>query len=399
MIEQGNSISLREEGIPIGLWVSPPPGEITTERYREIREAGFTFVIGLSELSAGTRFIHEALDAAHKNELKYLVYDTRLRELSQDEMDKAEAYVAEFAGHPAYLGHLFVDEPSIDQFDRLRALKSVYQKAVPHGLAYVNLFPTYASDEQRGGSHEVYVQSFMEKFEPDVLSYDHYPLLTPRPGKDRKLTEDYYENLQLMREAALGAGVPLWLFIQTLAFNRSNRDPSEAEIHWQVYTSLAFGVKGIQYFTYWTPDDGNETFGDAMIDRGGNQTRHYGEVQRINREIEPIGKVLVKLVSEGVLTHGDIRPAIEGGLTQFAPIGRMEGDPVIVGCFRDQEGLPYALIVNESFSERCSLRMYLSMQSTAVHVWEDGCKVEASLEQGILALELEPGKGKLIAFS
>ncbi|GAA3399900.1 beta-galactosidase [Paenibacillus hodogayensis] len=399
MIDPANKL-LREQGsgIPIGLWVPPPNRELTEDRYKEVKEAGFTFVLGLSEYDGTTAFIRKALDAAHANGLLYLVRDPRLTELADDELSLVEPYVAEFAGHPAYAGHLFIDEPDMSLFPKLRALKAAYGKAAPHGLAYVNLFPTYASDRQRGGDHEQYVSGFLEQFEPAVLSYDHYPFLTPKPGRTHTITQDYYTNLRIVSEAARARNIPFWLFIQTLAFNRSNRDPLEAEIRWQVYTSLAYGAKGIQYFTYWTPDDGGETFGDAMIDRAGGKTRHYGEVQRINRDISLIGGVLAQLEPFGVLAHGSISPPLEGALKSFAPIGRIEGDAAVIGCFRDREGQPYALVVNESFTQPGSVRIGLDDSAQAAAVWEDGQKTALRLDQGEFALHLDPGEGKLIAF-
>ncbi|MEF3309191.1 beta-galactosidase [Paenibacillus sp. GYB004] len=387
-------------GIPIGLWVSPPPQHISEERYREIKEAGFTFVIGLAEYGAGTEYIHKALDAAQANGLRYLVYDTRLFALSRGDLHKVGEIAGEFAGHPAFGGNLFIDEPSVAQYEHLTALKAAYSEAVPHGLAYVNLFPTYASDEQRGGvDHERYVELYMEQFRPDILSYDHYPFLTPRQGRELTITKDYFANLQLIRQAALRHNVPFWLFIQTLAFNRSNRDPSAAEIRWQVYTSLAFGAKGIQYFTYWTPDNGRETFGDAMIDRAGNRTRHYGEVQSVNREIAGLGGVLSTLESVGVMTHGNVQPPFGGTLTQFGPVRRLEGDAAIIGCFRNGGGHAYALVVNESFEAAHTINLWLSRPEEPVQVWQQGLQTELRPESGKLSVSLEPGEGKLVRFA
>ena len=33
------------------------------------------------------------------------------------------------------------------------------------------------------------------------------------------------------------------------------RDPTEAQIRWQVFTSLAYGAKGVLYFTNWVTLD------------------------------------------------------------------------------------------------------------------------------------------------
>ncbi len=49
--------------------------------------------------------------------------------------------------------------------------------------------------------------------------------------------------------AAQEANIPFWTFVQTCSFNSGRRIPTEADILWQVNTALAYGAKGIQYFT------------------------------------------------------------------------------------------------------------------------------------------------------
>lgn len=131
--------------LEIGLWVSPPASEATAARYAEIKEAGFTFVIGLTEYQDGGELaIGQALDAAAANGLKYIVHDPELKRLkagAEASEDELRRRVSAFAGHPAYMGHLLKDEPSAPEIDELACVKSVYVQEAPDGLAYVNLFP------------------------------------------------------------------------------------------------------------------------------------------------------------------------------------------------------------------------------------------------------------------
>ena len=46
--------------------------------------------------------------------------------------------------------------------------------------------------------------------------------------------------------------VPFLLIVQAMPHG-PYRDPTEAELAWQVHHALAFGARGISYFTYWTP--------------------------------------------------------------------------------------------------------------------------------------------------
>ena len=89
-----------------------------------------------------------------------------------------------------------------------------------------------------------------------------------------QITSDYFYNWAVIREYSLKFGVPSWVFIQSVDFDGSQvglaqrRRPTEAEILWQINVSLAYGAKGIQYFTYWTPKvepDGPIQFGEALV--------------------------------------------------------------------------------------------------------------------------------------
>lgn len=358
---------------PVGFWVPPPASEVSIARYKEIRDAGFTFVIGFREIEHGEATVIKALDCAQANGLKYLVSDERVKNLQLTEMDQLGPLIAPYTSHPAYMGHLFFDEPGTGEFERLAALAERYYSLVPDGLAYINLLPTYAKPHQLGtDSYADYADQYLAAFKPKVLSYDHYPLYLDT------IKPDYFENLWLISEACRQHGVPFWLFIQTLSFNNRYREPNEAEIRWQVNLSLAFGAVGIQYFTYWSPDDWRgETFGEALIGKDGSRTKQYEWVKRMNAELASVGPVLQRLQPEGILVCGEVPNGIERAWQSFGPVTALEGDPVIAGCFSAQ-GQPAALfVVNLSYAE----------QAESVIVF-------AQAEP--LSIRLEPGEGKLI---
>ncbi|RKP58305.1 hypothetical protein D7Z26_02060 [Cohnella endophytica] len=369
-----DSISASLQPFPIGLWVPPPAHEVSVERYKEIRDAGFTFVIGFREIEHGEEAVIKALDCAQANGLKYLVSDPRVKNLDVTELSAMEPLVSLFSSHPAYLGHLFFDEPGADQFDRLATLARSYESHAPDGLAYVNLLPDYASAQQLGTeTYADHVERFLLTFKPKVLSYDYYPL---RMNGSIKAT--YFANLWTISEACRLHQVPFWLFIQALSYNGTHREPNEAEIRWQVNMSLAFGAKGIQYFTYWTPEPANgETFEKALIGKDGSKTLTYWNVQNVNREVASVGPILQSLQSEGLLVSGEALAGVEHTLQSFGPVTALEGDPAIAGCF-SSGNQPHALfVVNRDYTQ----------PADSVIVFNDNRR---------LTIRLEPGEGKLI---
>ena len=56
-------------------------------------------------------------------------------------------------------------------------------------------------------------------------------------------------------------GIPFWNYFNTIPY-QGHRDPTYGELSWQVFTSLAFGAKGVLYFTYWDDPDGQH-FGNG----------------------------------------------------------------------------------------------------------------------------------------
>ena len=49
---------------------------------------------------------------------------------------------------------------------------------------------------------------------------------------------------------------------------QGHRDPSLGELCWQAFTSLAFGARGLLWFTYWDdPDGAHYGYGNSVITR------------------------------------------------------------------------------------------------------------------------------------
>ncbi len=398
--ENNNQPAKAEAAFPIGLWVSPPVDQITTERYQEMKEAGITFVTGFSEWQGGEEAQQKSLDLAADNNLKVIVRDPRINQLEQGDLSRMKEMIDPFKAHPAYMGHVFYDEPSRQQFELLTALKEEYEKHAPDGLAYLNLFPTYASVEQKGGTSLEYVQDYLSTFKPSILSYDHYPFLIKTSDNEiANITEDYFYNLELIRSETLKQHTPFWVFIQTLSFNRSHRDPTEDELRWQVFTSLAYGAKGIQYFTYWTPrPSGGETFGEGMIDLEGNKTKHYSEVQRLNKDVQAIGSQMLDWTSEGVIHYGFSPPLVAEPTESLDAINEITGDSAIVGGFSNDKGASAILVVNASYEKAAATTITVNSSFKKYTMWRSNESATNQLKNDIIELELGAGEGVWIQF-
>ena len=404
---------LTDGRFPIGLWSPPPPAQTTAERYQQIAAAGFDFVVG------GNGVVNDttnpgALDAAAANALRFVLTDSKLRKIIRDSTSatstdpqeqarlRIERLVQLYGGHPALGGLNLYDEPGRALFGIVGYARGVLQGLAPDRLPYVNAWPSYASSSALGtSSYEEYLQLYLAEVNPPFLCFDHYPLLS-----GTGVTPDYFYNWAVIRRFALGAGIPSWVFIQSVDFwgvnVRERRRPNEAEIRWQINVSLAYGAKGIQYFTYWTPSvapDASIQFGESLVSREGALTPLYDSAKRANAYLKAIGKVLLPLTSESVV-HANETP-LPSGANAFEADGyvaSVSGSPVILGRFRDPAGGTerYLLVANRSFANAAETRLTLSNSVSEVYKLDIQTGTFARVSQkGSVLVKVAPGRANL----
>ena len=129
-------------------------------------------------------------------------------------------------------------------------------------------------------------------------------------------------------------------------------------MRFQAFTALAYGMKGILYFTYWPYEPLSKT---AIVDLKGKPTRLYPIIKRLNGDIRAIGRTLLTLTSTGTYHTGPIPPGATR-LPQDAPLQLPNDRPLVLGFFVDPAKTQYALVVNADphrrgrFHHRCPSR-------------------------------------------
>ncbi len=315
----------------IGFWVDPPMDDRADERYAEIAAANFTFVIG--GFGANTlEKVQEQLKLCEKYDLKAVV---SARSVPADQLPES----------PACWGYSLRDEPNANDFAGLRTQVDAIRAARPGKLAYINLFPDYANAQQLGtDTYDEHVARFIAEVDTDVLSMDHYPLL--QPGRDGRA--GYCRNLEVMRKYSLQQGTPFWNFFNIMPYG-PHFDPIESAVRWQVYTSVAYGAKGVMYFCYYTPAGGEFPKGGAIIARDDKPTHHYDQARRINAALKNLGPTLMQLTSTGVYRYS---PASESAAPADTPIASIEGGDYgeyLIGTFTHSDGRRAVMLCNYDY--------------------------------------------------
>ncbi len=303
----------------------------------------------------------EQMDAVAAAGLKAFVSDRRLREqarnvdLTEEEARAVAEEVTEpWIGNPAVFGYYVVDEPSARYAPNLGILAHAIKEAHPEAIPYVNLLPTYASavSQLEAENYEAYLEAFAQALPPDYISYDHYALIA-----DGSLRDGYFQNIEAVRKVALDHGIPFWNIVLSNA-HFFYAKPTPAGLRFQAYTSLAYGARGISYFTYFTPQIGNYRL--APIDAFGNKTPTWYMLRDVNLELHQLAPIYIGLESINVFHMGTVPEGSQDESSAqlvrevewtFHAETRPEQKGVLVGEFRDQEGTPYAMVVNTSLHD------------------------------------------------
>lgn len=274
-----------------------------------------------------------------------------------------EQVKSEVGDHPAALGYYLRDEPDVKELDGLAKLATILRQTIPGKLPYINLFPSHVSAERLGADYTTYMRMLATRAGQSFLSYDNYSLV------GTEMLDQFYNNLELVRRVGLETNTPFWnCILANSHFNYS--EPSDATFNLQVYATMAYGGRGIQYFTYFTPPVGNYRL--AALDQFGNRTRTWEMLRRINLQIHALAPTLLRLRSTAVYHHPDV-PQQGVSMSASKLIDRVDarqsgivptpaGARMLVGEFVDASQRPYLMLVNKDLTNSITFKVYLREQ-------------------------------------
>ena len=360
----GNIYRLLGQGVyPIVSYCSPQPertkvgtkwpSRITQDAYDKLAEAGVNVFLSNEEVvgSPTEKYVQIALDCAARASVGYLprfaiakeyyslgktLKDYRkLSAVEKQELDDRFARELEkYASHPAFYGVSFRDEPGLDMFEGIAAAKKVFDKVCGDKHFYINLYPYYVSAEtlqysdERISSQQMttypelssanaandvrfrrYIDLYLKMFNPEVIAYDAYPIMTLGEGAEAGIHKVLYEIPAILAEYEKKTGIPFWVFMQEGGKWEGDlkvRIPTAGEHSLQYSVALLSGAKGIQLFPCCYP---NAWLGDAnaragLLDIMNNPTDMYGYFVRDARQVRAAGRNLLNATLKAVLSSG-----------------------------------------------------------------------------------------------
>jgi hypothetical protein len=375
-------------------WVSPPLALTMSERYAQMVRAGFNVTVLAWDDTGYVADNLARLDATRSLGLHNLLLDNRLDSVfagRPETLPLADTIVAAYRGDPAFLGYYLGDEPRADTFDRLGEWFSILRARDPRHPAWNSIIGRMGFASHAG--FESYTRDYVARVRPAILCNSHYEF--NRTGDLHQMAE----NISTLATVARENDMPFWgvvLLVEHGVFRRV----TEGMLRWQVAQWLAYGARGVGYFTYWTPaPDPYYNWQPAMVTWGaGEQTATFDTVSMLNRHAAPVGNVLAGARWLATRYAGSVPPY---GIA-FAPnpvLADVQGRATI-GFFADSTGAPLVFVANADSLARRTVVLVPAAGRAVVRLADDGSwgEMPRSLD-GRITLSLAPGDFALLGLT
>ncbi len=342
---------LGEDVMPILAWTQTPwlGGEGYKKTFEQSAEDFYNSGINVCNTKNFTSSTELQLlkEAERLGFVVFCTYDA-INTLPLDEEEAAKRIsrdLSDFTEYKSFGGLHVADEPGWYSWtgvwnEDLAYAHKVFNKVLNGRLFYINLLPVYspawaftkgAIYESREGEtstdYDYYYKSYIENVKPKVVSYDYYSPIGAFPG----LKTEHFKQIVTVRNYCKEASIPFWTYIQVTNWG-GGRNVSYSEIAWQVNSNLCFGAKGIEYFTYSTPDG----FEHALVAADGTINPVYYDVQKINRHIAGVDDWLLNsdfkaVIQFGITPNGEVIKGVDV-VKNYRSVIKTDGVSHLVGC-------------------------------------------------------------------
>lgn len=432
---------------PAGGWDS----FITEQAFQDYIDCGFTYMF--PEIDAAYDRVHKNgqmqsvnsfedsdlypfMELAEKMGIPVVVYSDYLTSLvsSTDHRltDEHKAFlsqmVTDLSKYKSFKGLTLRDEPKIESVRACAAVKDYLDELNPNLYYFTACFPIYCNDlsylttkdtDNKEEAYKDYVDAFSDAH--DTFGYDNYPLWYDPIYDTTSVDATWFQNLRIVAESAKEKDYDAAIALQSCAFgpkdgeytSKHNREiKTKADIGFQVYSALAYGMKNITYYTYWQHWIESETgmHYTAMIDypseKGGEpvKTAAYYAVKDVNTEIKKFDHVYMNFDWEGTMA---VVPDGEKASAPLSHVGNYNNpriasatatEEAIIGCMKDSDGYDGYMVVNatDPALELANTVTIKFKQATKALAYIHGEEQEITLNNGTCTLELAAGEGVFV---
>ncbi len=369
---------LTKAEIPILAYGGIPDSYSNSQRYKEFKEAGFDICIESYGGIPLNRLVKKLNDAQSAN-IKLILASNLFKTAPQEA-------ISQLKGHPALYGYYLYDEPKPTDLEMIANVHKSIRRIDTVTPCYMNLLPDYGPQSRQNHgitSYQDYIRQ-ASSLGLQQLSFDHYPITTTG------IRKTWFENLEIIRDESVRTKKPFWAFVLCTP-HYIYPQPTLGSLRLQIYSNLAYGAKGIQYFTYWTPAPyGNYDFHDGPIDRDGKKTVTYSLVKEMNAELRSI---LPLFDNSEVLSVGhllDIPEGCQRATTLPKKVTRLKVKGkcgALVSILRN-DGHDYLAVVNKDFENPLQLQIKVSKSVVRItkELKEEAVKTAYTIQEGDIML-------------
>lgn len=365
LICQHTCLSADRDEMPIIAFIGVPHWQTNDENFRVFSECGFNVSL----------YNYLSLDQLVKACRQADKYHVKILGSCPEMLSKPVETATTLRKESGFFGYLLQDEPSDPELRQRQKEINHLKAADSTHVFYINLFPYYRKDWVKGSlkvdTYGEYLRS-ASATSCQQISFDHYPVTTAG------IRPTWYHNLEMVRQESLVSGKPFWGFVLSVPHNVPFTTdtyypmPTLASLRLQVYSNLAYGAQGIQYYTYWTPKSKDYHYHDAPVSFEGKKTATYKLVQQMNQELKTVSSLFLGSTVLSVHHLG----AIPEGTTRLTtmPVNirslKITGHPGAVVSQIEKDGHRYLAIVNKNHRQPMKVHIE-ALNNTPLHLTKD----------------------------
>ena len=310
------------------------------------------------------------------------------------------------------IGYYVWDEPhSEEQFNEARRQMDMLQEEDPEAPLFTVALPNYngAGENREGyrwenGKFAPYVDRFIERMDPPVLSFDYYPIgdyFKVWPGhtfkRENQLDDTFmWLDMALYRKKAQENNLPFWFYYQGIPLYACTDYFIFPMVRCFMYAGILYGAKALQHYA---AGEGN----NCLIKKNGDKDVFFDDMKQIHSEIKALGNTLMALDSKKIYHSAELLPGceyIKPYVDNFADSDIFAGElsyRTSVGELADAYGNNYVVILNRDYENTLDASLALKNASRIYEVSKvDGTQQVIHENTTTLPLHLEPGDAVLL---
>lgn len=250
---------------------------------------------------------------------------------------------------------------------------------------------------------------------PYLWSYDIYPItesnylleqnyhyyneaLIPDLSKNGEVSvryNEFYKDLQLFHQNTSSKGSIFWTYVQSMEFMAGkyyHPIANEQYLRFAIFSSLAMGCQGIMYWTYHQrPNQTNELYLSAALDREGNKTPVWFYAQKINSEIRKYNYIFRNCkLEEWYLTYN--KGSVTTDTSDMGLLVKLGQNGLGVLATRISNGnKEYIIIVNADITDYQDIKLYFNYNDEIIRELTIDDEEYQPVESTTLSRTLKPG--------